>query len=515
MPGNTFPLTVAIATLLLAAHACAETDARASVTTQTRTWRKAHERAIVDELTEFLSIRNVATNVDDMRRNAAYAEQMLARRGFRTRQLSAATDAPPAVFGELLTPGAHRTLIFYAHMDGQPAPVQAWLTDPWRPLLRDGPLRNGTATVVDPTAAAIFDPQWRIYARSASGDKGPIVALAAALDAVRAAGRKPSINIKVLFEGEEERGSPHLAALLDMNRDLLDADAWVLCDGPVHSSRRMQMFFGARGMLGVEMTAYGALRPLHSGHYGNWVANPAVALAHLIAELRDEHGRILIPGFYDDVRALTDDERAALAALPEVETDLQRELGIARPESDLRLADRLMAPALNVRGLAAGNVGADAENAIPTQARLSIDFRLVPGQTERRVRERVEDFLRAQGWWIVRDEPRSDERLAHPKIMRVTWAAGYSGERTDMTLPVSRAIAATLDRTREQPVIKIPMLGGSVPMSLFADHTGRPVLGVPIVNHDNNQHGSNENLRLQNLWDGIEVYAALFTDLDW
>jgi acetylornithine deacetylase/succinyl-diaminopimelate desuccinylase-like protein len=174
-----------------------------------------------------------------------------------------------------------------------------------------------------------------------------------------------------------------------------------------------------------------------------------------------------------------------------------------------------MAPALNVRGLAAGNVGADAENAIPTQARLSIDFRLVPGQTERRVRERVEDFLRAQGWWIVRDEPRSDERLAHPKIMRVTWAAGYSGERTDMTLPVSRAIAATLDRTREQPVIKIPMLGGSVPMSLFADHTGRPVLGVPIVNHDNNQHGSNENLRLQNLWDGIEVYAALFTDLDW
>jgi acetylornithine deacetylase/succinyl-diaminopimelate desuccinylase-like protein len=277
----------------------------------------------------------------------------------------------------------------------------------------------------------------------------------------------------------------------------------------------MQMFFGARGMLGVEMTAYGALRPLHSGHYGNWVANPAVALAHLIAELRDEHGRILIPGFYDDVRALTDDERAALAALPEVETDLQRELGIARPESDLRLADRLMAPALNVRGLAAGNVGADAENAIPTQARLSIDFRLVPGQTERRVRERVEDFLRAQGWWIVRDEPRSDERLAHPKIMRVTWAAGYSGERTDMTLPVSRAIAATLDRTREQPVIKIPMLGGSVPMSLFADHTGRPVLGVPIVNHDNNQHGSNENLRLQNLWDGIEVYAALFTDLDW
>src|SRR4029079_7996755 len=163
-------------------------------------------------------------------------------------------------------------------MDGHPAPLQACVTDPWRPLLRDGPLRNGTATVVDPTAAAIFDPQWRIYARSASDDKGPIVALAAALDAVRAAGRKPSINIKVLFEGEEERGSPHLAALLDMNRDLLDADAWVLCDGPLHSSGRMQMFFGARGMLGVEMTAYGALRPLHSGHYGNWVANPAVAL---------------------------------------------------------------------------------------------------------------------------------------------------------------------------------------------------------------------------------------------
>jgi acetylornithine deacetylase/succinyl-diaminopimelate desuccinylase-like protein len=420
-------VAAAVATLLVVAHGHAAAGS-------TRAWRQTYEGAIVAELMHFLSIRNVATNVDDMRRNAAYAEEMLARRGLRTQQLAVAPDAPPAVFAELLTPGAQRTVIVYAHMDGQPAPQRGWLEDPWHPVLRDG----------------------RMYARSASDDKGPIVALVAALDAVRASGRKPSINIKVLLEGEEEQGSPHLAALLDANRELLDADAWLLCDGAVHSSRRMQVFFGARGMLGVEMTVYGALRPLHSGHYGNWAANPAVALAHLLAALRDEHGRILIPGFYDDVQALTAAERAALAALPEVETALERELGIARPESDLRLADSLMAPALNVRGIAAGNVGSDAENAIPTQARLSIDFRLVPGQTEQRVRERVEAFLRTQGWWIVREEPGLDVRRAHPRIIRVTWAAGYSGERTDMMLPVSSAIVATLNRTQQSTARRGP-----------------------------------------------------------
>jgi acetylornithine deacetylase/succinyl-diaminopimelate desuccinylase-like protein len=252
---------------------------------------------------------------------------------------------------------------------------------------------------------------------------------------------------------------------------------------------------------------------LRSRHY--WSSRTVTQRLDRPAPGARHTSRILIPGFYDDVQALTAAERAALAALPEVETALERELGIARPESDLRLADSLMAPALNVRGIAAGNVGSDAENAIPTQARLSIDFRLVPGQTERRVRERVEAFLRTQGWWIVREEPGLDVRRAHPRIIRVTWAAGYSGERTDMMLPVSRAIVATLNRTQQSPLVEVPMLGGSVPMSLFADRTRSPVLGVPIVNHDNNQHGVNENLRLQNLWDGIELYAALFTDLDW
>ena len=336
----------------------------------------------------------------------------------------------------------------------------------------------------------------------------------AALDALKAAGVQPSVNLKLFLEGEEEQGSGHLMEILRQNLELLKADAWILCDGPVHPSRRMEIFFGARGVTGLELTVYGPLRPLHSGHYGNWAPNPAVTLAHLVASLRDEEGKILIPGFYDDVRPLNAAEKAAVAAMPPVEDALRGELALGRTEgSGARLQDRLMDPALNVRGLRAAEVGEQAANAIPTEAQVSIDFRLVPDQTPQRVRERVEAYLRGQGWTLVTEAPSPETRRAHPKVARVAWSLDYAATRTDMSLPVSRAVAAVVDRAAGGKAIQVPMLGGSVPMVLFVDALKVPVIGVPIVNHDNNQHGINENLRLQNLWDGIEVFAALMSEL--
>lgn len=509
MRGILRAIGAAAASLALATSASA-----GSLRDDVRAWRAANEKAVVGELSDLVSIPNVASNLADIDRNAAAVRTMMEKRGFKTRLLSAGEGTPPSVYGELRTPGAKRTVVFYAHMDGQPAPRDGWFSDPFAAVVRDGAPRAGAPDIDWRAHAGPLNPEWRLYGRSASDDKGPIVALMAALDAVRATGRKPSVNIKVFIEGEEEAGSAHLARIIHANLDLLKADAWLLLDGPVHQSRAMQAVFGARGVVGMEMTVYGPVRALHDGHYGNWAPNPGAMLARLIADLRGDDARILIPGFYDDVRPLSATEQAAIDALPLIETDLMRDLGIARVEGGERLLEATALPALNVRGIRVGGVGDEANNAVPTEARASIDFRLVPDQTPDAIRGKLEAWLKEKGWHVVSEAPDMPTRLAHPRIIRVNWSSGYAAVRTDMTLPSSRAVLAVLERWQGSPPLAVPMLGGSLPMAFFSE-TGAPLILVPMVNHDNNQHAVNENLRLQNLWDGIEVYAGLIADLRW
>jgi acetylornithine deacetylase/succinyl-diaminopimelate desuccinylase-like protein len=505
---------IAISGALLLAAASVYAAGPAEVRDSVRAYRQAHEREILGELTGLLALPNVATRVADVERNADHLTAMLERRGFQVRRLSAGEGTPPSLLGELVVPGAKRTLMFYAHYDGQPVDQKGWLSDPFKPVLRSGPLGPDVKEIDLASTTGPLNPEWRIYARSASDDKSPIVAILTALDALRAVGRQPSVNVKLFLEGEEEQGSVHLPEILKRNASLLAADAWLLCDGPVQPTRRMQVFFGARGVAGLELTVYGPLRPLHSGHYGNWAPNPAMALVHLLASLRDEEGRILIPGFYDDVRPLTAAEKRAVAAMPAVEAKLEDELALGRTEGNgARLEDRLMDPALNLRGLRAAEVGEGAANAIPTEAQASIDFRLVPDQTPQKVKDEVEAFLRAKGWTLVTADPDRETLRKHPKVARLQWDLDYAASRTDMSLPVSQAVVAAVERATGEPVVQVPMLGGSVPMSLFTDSLKAPMIGVPMVNHDNNQHGINENLRLQNLWDGIEIYAELMADL--
>ncbi len=480
---------------------------------QVRAYRTAHEKEIVQELATFTSLRNVARDRADIVANADALAAMLQRRGLAARRLEAG-GSMPAVYAELPSPGARRTVVVYAHYDGQPATAAEWHGDPWKPVLRTGPLPSGKE--VDLAAAPSPLPgDWRLFARAASDDKGPIVGMLAALDALRAAGVAPSVNLKFFFEGEEEAGSPHLQAIIEKYRDLLAADAWVLCDGPEHQSRRFQVTFGARGYTGLELTVYGPSRPLHSGHYGNWAANPAALLVQVLASMRGPDGEVLIPGFARDVRPLTASEHRAAAELPPVEDDLRRELGIAWTEGKgERLQELVMRPALNVRGLRAGQVGKESRAAIPTDAAASLDFRLVPDQTPAKVREQVEEHLRRLGFFVVHGEPDAATRLAHGKLARLEWTEGYPGARTAMDLPASRAVVQAVEEGLGRPVLRVPMLGGSIPMYLFGDILKAPVIAVPIVNYDNSQHAPDENLRLQNLWDGIEVFAALFARLD-
>jgi acetylornithine deacetylase/succinyl-diaminopimelate desuccinylase-like protein len=498
-----------LAVPFLAATATAAAPDAAAVRAAVDRHLAANRPAVLRELVDFLALPNLAADDAAIRRNAAHLVKMLEARGVAARLLEGG-GGPPAVYGELRTPGARRTVLFYAHYDGQPVHRPDWASDPWTPALLDRPREDGgRAVAVD----ASLTGEARLYARSASDDKAPIVAMVAALDALRSAGIAPSVNLKFFFEGEEEAGSSHLRPLLEAHRELLKADVWLLCDGPVHQSRAPQLFFGARGVMGVELTLYGPLRPLHSGHYGNFAPNPALELARLLAGLRDDQGRITIAGFHDDVRPPTEAERAAAAKAPPMEDALRHALGLGRTLPG-RLEEGVLGPALNVRGIAAGRVGDEAANAIATQARASVDFRLVPDQRPEGVRARLEAHLRQQGYTVVTAEPTPDQRRAHAHLVRLEWDHGYPAARTPLDSAPSRAVSRVASEATGAPVLQAPTLGGSLPLYLFTEVLGVPAVGVPIVNHDNNQHGANENVRLQNLWDGIGLFAALMARLD-
>ncbi len=189
------------------------------------------------------------------------------------------------------------------------------------------------------------------------------------------------MNLKVIFEGEEEAGSTHLAQALELHKNLLGADLLITADGPVHQSGRPLVFFGNRGDIGLDVTVYGAVRALHSGHYGNWAPNPAMELSRLLASMKDANGRVLIDGYYDDVVPLSDLEKKALAAMPANDADLERELGIAKPEGGgKKLVELLQEPSLNIRGLLSAYVGEHAQNVVPEKAEASLEARLVKGE---------------------------------------------------------------------------------------------------------------------------------------
>lgn len=479
-------------------------------------WAEPGVDPVIAELAEFLAIPNVASDTINIRRNAEHLAGMMRRRGIEARLLEF-ESAPPVVYGEIVSPGAERTLLIYAHYDGQPVDPSRWASDPWTPVLRSGRLEDGAPVV--PFESLPDGPggdEYRIYARGASDDKGTIVAFLAALDRLKAEDIPLSVNIKLLFDGEEEIGSPHLESIIRENISLFRADAMLLCDGPVHQTRRPQIVFGARGIIGLEMTLYGPNRALHSGHYGNWAPNPAAQLTGLLSSMRDAQGRILISGYYDDVRPLTASDREALERIPRVETDLLHDLGLAWSEGEgERLEELILQPAINVRGLLSGGVREQAANAVPTEAAASIDFRMVADQTPERVRNLVEAHIRGLGWMIVRETPNEETRQNTPRLVRLEWEGGYPAYRAPLDAPFSQTLVRTLSGAVGDELIVMPALGGSIPMDLFDRVLGIPIALLPIANHDNNQHGPNENLRIKNLRDGIAMHAALLSGLDW
>jgi acetylornithine deacetylase/succinyl-diaminopimelate desuccinylase-like protein len=404
--------------------------------------------------------------------------------------------------------------MLYAHYDGQPLDPKEWVSPPFEPTLRDTALDKGGKVIPLPAQGQPFGPEWRIYARGSGDDKVNVMLFMAALDALRANKIPTKSNIKFIVEGEEEAGSTHLADYMRQNKDLLRADVWLICDGPMDQSRRQNILFGVRGVQIVDVTVYGARRELHSGHYGNWAPNPAMMLAQLLASMKDENGRVLIDHFYDGVQPLGEIEKKTIAEAPKNDEQLKRDLWLGRTDGNgASLLELYALPSLNIRGMASARVGSQASNVIPATATATIDIRLVQGIDKDVATQRVIEHIRKQGYLVVDKDPDEQTRLSHPKVAKVMVDndhGGYNAAGTSMDLPISKLVIQAIENARG-PVIKLPTMGASVPLFMIQEVLGSATIIIPTANHDDNQHSYNENIRIQNIWDGIETMSALMT----
>ena len=477
---------------------------------QVAAWVKSRQQRLLSELIELLSIPNVAADRPNIRRNAEHLQGMLALRGFKAELLETAGN--PLVYGELTVPGATRTVLFYSHYDGQPVDPTAWKQEnPFKPVLRTGRVDQGGENVALTPMPATLEPDWRLYARSVSDDKSPIVALCAAIDALGELGLAPTANVRVILDGEEEASSPNLVPAIGKHREKLRADLMIILDGPIHSSGRPTIAYGARGIATLNLTVFGPRVGVHSGNYGNWIPNPAQTLAALLASMKDEDGRVTVRGFYDAVTPLSPEEQQIVDSVPDDATRMLGTFGVAGPEKAFPTLQRaLQYPTLNVRGLASAHVGAGARTIIPDRATAAIDIRLVKETSAQELIEKLRAHVRAQGFHLVDTDPDDETRRRHSRIASVAVSETITNAfRTSPMDPQAQRVAQALEKAFGARPIQLRTLGGTVPIAPFIEALGFPAILVPVVNFDNNQHEENENLRLGHFFQAIEIVTAI------
>ena len=479
-----------------------------------KSWYTTNEHELLTEYFSFLSIPNTFNDREKLDVNADFIVKMMEKRGIKTQLINNADNTSvPVVYGEILQPGATKTIVFYAHYDGQPVNPSNWASglEPFRPQLLTDRLDKGGTFINFPDKGSVFDGKWRIYGRAAADDKAGVFAIINAYEAIRKNNLLPKINIKFFFEGEEEKGSAHLESVLEHNKELLKSDLWIICDGPMPASGQKQITFGVRGDVNMHLTVFGALRPLHSGNYGNWAPNPAHKLARLLASMKDDEGHVLIDGFYDDVIGLSPAEKAALANIEDPGPAMQAELGFATKEnSHLSFLESITSqPTLNINGFSAANTGKLASNIIPTTASATLDLRLVNGNDAQKQQEKVMAHIRKLHYHIVHTEPTDEERAKYPNIIYIKEGTGYNAQKTPMDHPMAQSIINAVQSSSDRPVILMPSAGGSLPLFVFEKVMSTYPITIPVVNYDNNQHGENENLLLSKLTEGIQTLASI------
>lgn len=458
-------------------------------------------------LRELLSIPNDAFYPAAIEKNVRWCEDAFGNRGFATTRI--ATSSAPLLLAERKHPGAQQTVLVYLQLDGQPVDSTRWFQEsPYVPTLKK-PLPNGEWEAIPWDQIADYEDEWRVFARSASDAKGPVVMFLTALDAAAAQQIVPNYNLKVIMDFEEELGSPKLPKAVTDNAALLKADMLIIFDGPRHITNKPTLTFGARGIETITLTTYGPVVPQHSGHFGNYAPNPALRLSKLLASMKDDNGRVTIPGFYDGVTIDAATE-TILKAVPDNEAQIKERLQIKSADGVGKYyQEAIQYPSLNIRGMQSGWINEKVRTIIPSWARAEIDVRLVLETDPERLISLVKDHVKAQGYHVLDSEPTKEERLAHDKIATFTYEISYQSFRTPFDSTVGIWLRSALTKAFGEAPVMIRMSGGSIPISPFVTTLNIPAVTVPTVNRDNNQHSPNENLRLGNYRDGIKTMLAI------
>ncbi len=513
-PFRSFRTLHAVLALTFVTAASGRSTAAQLTPDQARAWVDTHRWEAVQQLGTLGSFRAVASDPAGLAAARGHLRERLEEHGFDTREMSG--GGVPAVFAQKLVGSGRPTVLIYFHYDGQEVDPSRWDSDPFTPTLfaPDGS-RIGPVTGLSTTAR--LDDEARAYGRAIADDRGPISAFLMALDMLADQGAELSFNVKLFLEGDEESSSPGLRSILESpeNRSLLEADALAILDAPMFQSDDPTIYLGTRGIVTADLTVYGARGPLHSGHYGNWAVNPAIELSKLVSSMFDPDGRVAVPGYYDDRTPLTDAERAALARLPRVEDELQREFGIpVTYGAGERLFDLLTYPSLNVRGMQAMYVGGQARTVVPADATAALDLRLVPGQDDVAALAKVRRHIEGQGYVVLEGPPTDADRAkGKPLASLVRRPGGYPSFRTPIENEMVQRMMGVVERASGAPPVVLPTIGGSGPLVLFEEVLGLPPFGLATYNHDSNQHSPNENIRLGDYFRAIRIFGVMLATL--
>jgi acetylornithine deacetylase/succinyl-diaminopimelate desuccinylase-like protein len=389
------------------------------------------------------------------------------------------TPTRPVVLGEVRRDPAAYTVLCYGHYDVQPPePLELWQSPPFEPTIRDG----------------------RLYGRGTGDNKGQLIAHALAARAWLEAGGGPPVNLKFIFEGEEESGSPGLAAFVGANRERLAADLVYISDGGLHPSGAPVISLGNRGILGVTLVAKGADRDNHSGNKGGVAPNPVWMLVHVLSTMVDPQGRVRIEGFHDRVRPAGPAEEALLATMDFDPVEFGRTMGLSAVPMDGATYWRriMLEPYVNINGFISGYVGPGSKTIIPSTAECRMDFRLVVDQSTEEIFEKV----RAH---VARVDPRV-------QVLPRGFGA-MEPSRTAPDHPAVEVVAKAIRAVRGQEPSVTLSAGGSLPSAVWPRILGADHLTVPYANADENNHSPNENLSLERFYDGIHVSAEVFRAL--
>jgi acetylornithine deacetylase/succinyl-diaminopimelate desuccinylase-like protein len=437
----------------------------------------------VEELKRYLAIPSISAlpqHAGDVRACAEWTVAELTRIGLQRVELIE-TPGNPVVYGEWLGAAEAPTILFYGHYDVQPVdPLDLWDTPPFEATVRDG----------------------EIYARGSADDKGQIFMHFKAIEAwLKQAGSLP-VNIKIFIEGEEEVGSKHLDQFVRDHRDRLKADVVVISDSPMFDRGIPSICYGLRGLAYFQLDLRGTKSDLHSGSFGGAVANPAFVLAQILAQMKDRGGRIKIPGFYDDVRPLREEEREQWKRLPFSETKYRKELAAPKlfGESGYTTLERVWArPTFEVNGLLAGFTGEGAKTVIPAKAMAKVSMRLVPDQDPDKVADLFEAYLKKVA-------PRTVE-------LSLTRMHGGKPWMADFDNPFVQAAGRAIEQGFGKPPV-FNREGGSIPVvSTFQQELEVPSVLFGIGLPDENAHAPNEKLDLGNFQNGIIATAFLYEEI--